>query len=99
MRVPESSVLLELLIRSGGVVSTVGVGLFIAFVIVLLVFPLVKSCESENTNCTFSSTAPEPFRSVVQPAYLAISLLVIAAGVVLVRFGRWHEAKKTGGGA
>ena len=90
--------MLELLIKSGGVVSTIGIGLFIAFVIVLLVYPVIKSCESENTNCTFSSTAPEPFRSMVQPAYLATALLVIAAGIVLVRFGRWREAKKTGEG-
>jgi hypothetical protein len=35
---------------------------------------------------------------MVQPAYLATALLVIAAGIVLVRFGRWREAKKTGEG-
>jgi hypothetical protein len=88
----------QYLIKSGGVVSTVGVGLFIAFVAVLLVFPVSKSCDSGNTNCVFSSTAPEPFRSLIQPAYLAASLLVIAGGVFLVRFGRWRESKKTGAG-
>jgi hypothetical protein len=91
--------MLEILIRSGGVVSTVGVALFIAFVTVLLVFPVVKSCDSRDTNCVYSSTAPEPFRSVIQPAYLAVSLIVIAGGVFMVRFGRWREAKKTGEGA
>ncbi|HLG37199.1 MAG TPA: hypothetical protein VI338_03630 [Nitrososphaera sp.] len=88
----------EILIKSGGVVSTAGVGLFIAFVTVLLVFPVIKSCDSSNTNCEYSSTAPEPFRSIVQPAYLAASLLVIAGGVFLVRFGRWRDSKKTGEG-
>lgn len=88
----------EYLIKSGGVVSTAGVGLFIAFVTVLLVFPVIKSCDSGNTNCVFSSTAPEPFRSIIQPAYLAASLLVIAGGVFMVRFGRWRESKKTGAG-
>ena len=91
--------MLESLIMSGGIVSTAGVALFIAFVSVLLLFPVVKTCDSENSNCTYSSTAPEPFRSVVQPAYLAVSLLVIAGGVFLVRFGRWRETKKTGEGA
>lgn len=87
--------MLELIVKSGAVISTAGIGLFIAFVTILLVFPVVKSCDVEETNCTFSSTAPEPFRSVVQPAYLALSLLVIAAGVFMVRFGRWRESKKT----
>jgi len=89
--------LFEVLIKSGGVVSTAGIGLFIAFVTVLLIFPVIKSCDSANTNCVYSSTAPEPFRSIVQPAYLAASLLVIAGGVFLVRFGRWRDSKKTGG--
>ena len=88
----------ELLVRSGGVVSTVGVGLFIAFVAVLLAFPVVKSCEPDATNCEYASTAPEPFGSMIQPAYLAVSLLVIAAGVFMVRFARWRETKKTGEG-
>jgi hypothetical protein len=87
--------LFDLIIRLGGIVSTVGVGLFITFVIVLLVFPVVKSCDSENVNCVFASTGPEPFRSIVQPGYLAVSLLVIAAGVFMVRIARWCEGKKT----
>jgi hypothetical protein len=87
--------LLELAIKSGAIISTVGIGLFIAFVAVLLVFPVTKSCDANEENCTFASTAPEPFKSVVQPAYLAASLLVIAAGVFMVRFGRWQESKKT----
>jgi hypothetical protein len=91
--------MLQSLIRSGGIVSTAGVALFIAFVSVLLLFPVVKSCDSENTNCVYSSTAPEPFRSVVQPGYLAVSLIVIAGGILMVRFGRWRETKKTGEGA
>ena len=88
----------EYLIKCGGVVSTAGVGLFIAFVAVLLIFPVIKSCDSGNANCVFSSTAPEPFRSIIQPAYLAASLLVSAGGVFLVRFGRWRESKKIGEG-
>lgn len=88
---------LEILIKSGGIVSSVGVALFIAFVTVLLVFPVTKSCEVQDKNCAYASSAPEPFKSIVQPVYLAISLLVIAAGVAMVRFGRWRESKKTEG--
>ena len=90
--------MLEFVVKSGAILSTAGIGLFIAFVTVLLVFPVVKSCDTKETNCTYSSSAPEPFRSIVQPAYLALSLLVIAAGVFMVRFGRWRESKKTSEG-
>jgi hypothetical protein len=85
----------ELLAKAGAIVSSVGIALFIAFVAVLLIFPVIKQCDSNGKDCTFSSTAPEPFSSVVQPGYLAASLLIIAAGVFMVRFGRWRESKKT----
>lgn len=81
--------------KSGAIVSTVGIALFISFVLVLLIFPVVKSCKLDESDCVYTSTAPEPFRSLVQPAYLAASLLVIAAGVFMVRYGRWRELKKT----
>ena len=86
--------MLDFLGESGGIVSTGGVAMFIAFVIVLLIFPVDKACDSQNTNCVYTSTAPEPFRSLVQPGYLAASLLVLAAGVFMVRYGRWREANK-----
>lgn len=87
----------ELVIKSGALVSVAGIGLFVAFVSVLLLFPVVKSCKIEESDCDFASTAPEPFRSLVQPAYLAISLLLVASGVFVVRFERWRESKKTEG--
>ena len=80
-------------VRIGGVLSTAGVALFIAFVAVLVIFPVVKACDESGGNCTYSSTAPEPFKSMVQPAYLAISLLVIAGGVLMVRLGRWRDSR------
>jgi len=90
------TVLEELLVRSGALVSVAGTALFIAFVAVLLIFPVVKSCDSvDPAKCTFGSTAPDPVRAIVQPSYLAASLLVIAAGVFLLRFARWRESKKT----
>lgn len=87
--------MLEFFIRSGAIISTVGIALFIAFVLVLLIFPVVKSCKLEESDCAYASTAPEPFRLLVQPAYLALSLLVIAAGVFMVRYGRWRELGRT----
>jgi hypothetical protein len=79
-------------------VSSAGIGLFIAFVVVLLIFPVAKTCNPEDaTDCTFTSMAPEPIRWIVQPSYLAVSLLLIAAGVFMIRFARWREPKTTGG--
>jgi hypothetical protein len=89
----------ELLAKTGAIVSSAGIALFIAFVAILLIFPVIKECNSEGRDCTYSSTAPDPFQAVVQPGYLAGSLLTIAAGVFLVRFARWRGSKKLGPGA
>jgi hypothetical protein len=84
--------------KSGAIVSSAGVALLIAFVVVLLAFPVNKECEA-GERCTYTSTAPEQLAAIVQPAYLAVSLMVIAAGVFMVRFGRWKSDKKTEGGS
>jgi len=89
---------LEVLAKSGAIVSSTGVALLVAFVVVLLTFPVNKECES-GERCTYTSTAPEQLAAIVQPAYLAASLMIIAAGVFMVRFGRWKSNKKTEGGS
>lgn len=86
----------EILTKAGAIVSSAGIALFIVFVAVLLIFPVIKECDSDGKNCSYSSTAPEPFQAVVQPGYLAGSLLTIAGGVLLVRFARWRGSKKQG---
>ena len=83
---------LEDLAKSGAVVSSAGVALMITFVIVLLVFPVNKNCDDDG-KCSYQSTAPMQLQSVVQPSFLAISLLTISAGVLLLRFSRWRERK------
>jgi hypothetical protein len=85
---------LEVLTKSGAVVSSAGVALLVAFVAVLLAFPVNKECVGEE-KCTYTSTAPEQLAAMVQPGFLAASLLIIAAGVFMVRFGRWKSDKKT----
>jgi len=87
-----------MLAKSGAIVSSAGVALFVAFVAVLLIFPVVKQCDS-NEKCSFSSTAPEQLRQIVQPGFLALSLMIIAAGIFMVRYGRWRDSKKTESGA
>ncbi|HEX2014735.1 MAG TPA: hypothetical protein VLA68_05870 [Nitrososphaera sp.] len=88
---------LEGLAKSGAIVSAAGVTLLVAFVAILLIFPVVKECPNDGNSCAYTSTAPEPFKSIVQPGYLALALLVIAGGVFIVRFSRWREPKETGG--
>jgi hypothetical protein len=86
--------LLETLAKSGAIVSSVGVALMVVFVIVLLSFPVIKNCN-ENEKCTYRSTAPGELQSVVQPSFLAISLITISAGIMILRFSRWLEGKRT----
>lgn len=85
----------EILAKSGAIVSSAGVALFVSFVVVLLVFPVVKQCNS-NQKCSFSSTAPEQLKLIVQPNFLALSLLLTAAGVIMVRFGRRNRLHNNG---
>lgn len=84
---------LEGLAKSGAVVSSAGVALMITFVIVLLVFPVNKKCD-EDGKCYYQSTAPMQLQSIVQPSFLAVSLLTIAAGVLVLRFSRWREKRR-----
>lgn len=87
-----------MLTKSGAIMSSAGVALLIAFVVVLLAFPVNKKCEPGET-CSYTSTAPEQLAVIVQPGYLAVTLMIIAAGVFMVRFGRWKSDKKTEGGS
>ena len=79
------------LVKAGAITSTAGVAMLVAFVTVLLVFPVVKECQGDD--CNFESTAPERLKSIINPAFLASSLLVIAAGIVMIRYSRWRESK------
>ena len=85
---------LETLARSGAIMSSAGVALMVVFVVVLLSFPVIKSC-GESEKCSYHSTAPGELQSVVQPSFLAISLIIISAGVLILRFSRWLESKKS----
>jgi hypothetical protein len=81
---------LETLARSGAIMSSAGV----ALMVILLSFPVTKNC-GESEKCSYHSTAPGELQSVVQPSFLAISLITISAGVLILRFSRWLESKKS----
>lgn len=82
---------MELLAKAGAITSTAGVAMLVAFVGVLLAFPVIKECVGED--CEFESTAPEQLKSIINPSFLASSLLVIAGGIVMIRYSRWRESK------
>jgi hypothetical protein len=88
---------LETLARSGAIVSSAGVALMVIFVVALLAFPVIKNC-GESEKCTYQSTAPGELQPIVQPSFLAISLITISAGVLVLRFSRWLEGKKSENG-
>jgi hypothetical protein len=86
------------LAKSGAIISCMGVALMVVFVVTLLAFPVVKDCNEENMKCSYRSTAPGGLQSIMQPGFLAISLLTISAGILILRFGRWLENKASGKG-
>lgn len=79
---------LEYIIKSGAIVSTLGVGMLILFGSVLLIFPVVKLCEK---SCVFVSTAPQYLGQIIKPLFLVISLTLISLGVFLIRIGKWKH--------
>jgi ascorbate-specific PTS system EIIC-type component UlaA len=80
------------LAKSGAIISSIGVVLMIVFVVILLSFPVTKNCGGDQ-KCSYRSTAPGQLQSIVQPSFLAVSLITISAGVLILRFGRWLESK------
>ena len=84
---------LEVLAKSGAIVSSAGIALMIVLMVALLAFPVIKNCDG-GQRCSYRSTAPGELQSVVQPASLAISLMTISVGVLVMRFSRWLESKK-----
>jgi hypothetical protein len=78
----------DYMIKSGAIVSTIGVIMLILFGLILLIFPVIKICEK---NCIFVSTAPEYLRQIINPLFLFISLILISSGVFLIRIGKWNH--------
>jgi hypothetical protein len=85
---------LEALAKSGAIVSSAGVALMIVLMVALLAFPVIKNCDG-GQRCSYRSTAPGELQSVVQPGFLAISLMTISAGVLIMRFSRRLVSKKS----
>ncbi|MFL6380290.1 MAG: hypothetical protein ACJ72S_03230 [Nitrososphaeraceae archaeon] len=80
--------------KSGAILSTVGLALLIAFIIVLLAFPIVKQCQRSSQQCKFYSAGPDYVRFIVRPIFLATALIMIAIGVGTTRFAIWYQYRK-----
>ncbi|HYT42049.1 MAG TPA: hypothetical protein VEP90_06865 [Methylomirabilota bacterium] len=78
-------------IKSGAILSSFGAILLVVLAAILLIYPVVKNCHERK--CVFTSSAPRPLNSFVKPYFLATSLVMIAAGVALIRFGSWYQYK------
>jgi hypothetical protein len=85
---------LENLAKSGAIVSSAGVALMVVLMVVLLAFPVIKNCDG-GQKCSYRSTAPGGLQSVVQPGFLAVSLMTISVGVLILRFSRRLVSKKS----
>ncbi len=81
-----------MLIKLGGLISSSGVIMLILFLIIIMVFPVQKSCDIEN-KCKYFTSAPSPMKEIINPAYFSISLSIIALGILALRVGRKYEYK------
>lgn len=79
----------KVFIKSGAILSSIGVIMLVLISVVLLAYPIINDCHDHN--CTLASSAPNPLNTLVKPNLLAISISVIAVGVALIRFGIWYE--------
>lgn len=91
---------LTIFIKSGAILSSTGAALLVIFAAILVSYPTAENCHNYHKECTYNTSAPPPLNSVIKPSVLAISLLVIASGVAIIRFGSWYQyrAKKVAGG-
>jgi hypothetical protein len=85
---------IDKIIKCGAVCSLIGTFILILLVLVIVVFPVQKICNSNESDCQYISTAPSILRTLVSPYTLVIALLTIAAGILIFRFGTWYRLKK-----
>jgi len=81
----------DYMVKSGAVISSIGVIMLILFGLALLIFPVIKTCEK---SCVYISTAPEHIRQIINPLFISISLLLISFGIFSIRFGKLKTLKQ-----
>jgi NADH:ubiquinone oxidoreductase subunit 5 (subunit L)/multisubunit Na+/H+ antiporter MnhA subunit len=83
------------IIKCGAVFSLIGTVIMIILVSVILIFPVQKNCDGNDSDCQFISTAPGILRSIVSPLTLVIALLTVATGLLIFRFGTRYKLRKS----
>jgi hypothetical protein len=86
---------IDKIIKAGAVSALIGTFILILLVLVIVIFPIQKNCKYDNEDCEYISTAPNILKTVVAPQTLVISLITIAAGILIFRFGTWFKLKKS----
>jgi len=74
-------------VKIGGILAVIGTCIFVVFALLLVIYPVEKNCIQLRSTCHYISKAPEYLRILIAPYTLVFSLLAIAAGVGLFRFG------------
>ena len=82
-------------IKCGAILSLTGTIIMIILVTVILIFPVQKNCNSNDSDCQFVSTAPGIVTSIVSPLTLVTALLTISAGLLIFRFGTRYKLRKS----
>jgi NADH:ubiquinone oxidoreductase subunit 5 (subunit L)/multisubunit Na+/H+ antiporter MnhA subunit len=82
------------IIKCGAILSLIGTIIIIILVSVILIFPVQKHCNSNDSDCQFISTAPGIVSSIVSPLTLVTALLTISAGLLIFRFGTRYKLRK-----
>jgi len=85
---------IDKIIKLGAAFSLAGTFILILLVLVLLIFPVQKNCSTVPHDCTYISSAPGILKTIVSPITMVVSLLTIAAGIMIFRFGNWYKLKK-----
>lgn len=86
---------IQLLIKLGAVIGSIGTISLIIFAIALLVFPVIKECSNNGTyKCTYLSQAPYPLNLLINPIILLTILIIISIGIAMIRSGKWYSNRK-----
>jgi hypothetical protein len=85
---------IDKIIKVGAVCSLIGTFILILLVLIIVIFPVQKNCTNDREDCQYISSAPSILTKVVSPHTLVISLLTIAAGISIFRFGTWYKLKR-----
>ena len=85
---------IDKIIKVGAACSLIGTFILILLVLVIVIYPVQKNCSNDRQDCKYISSAPSILKTVVSPHILVTSLLTIAAGILIFRFGTWYKLKK-----